>query len=363
MQAIIRNHRQIERIKFRFRTIGGLIRTSLISFSIAFLACSDSQDPLKPNEPDEPTPCLNASGECSQSVQLGEQSFLPILRTHSLDKEDRKIHTAIIIIHGTTRNHSSNFETMISAVQEEGASLDDIMVIAPKFQIAEDTPTANEPFWTNSGWKKGHLSVTDSKPRPRVSSYGAIDKIIEILSIKSRFPSMKEIVVTGHSAGGQVAHRFAAGSQVEGTIEHINIRYIVANPSTYLYLGPERLIDGTFSSPIRSECPEYDYWHYGLKNLNTYMRSISLAQVEQNLLDRDVTILIGDQDLGSNQLDVSCGANLQGGNRFSRGQNLVSYMDSLFPTNNHTEKIVPGISHSGKGMYTSPEGLSVLFPS
>ncbi len=362
MKAISVTLRNIERIGPRSRPIVGLIRPSFISVFIALSACNDNQDPLKPNEQDEPIPCIAASSKCSQSVQLGEQSFLPILRTHPLNKEDRQIQTAIIIVHGTTRNHSSNFETMISAVQQKDPPLIKTIVIAPKFQIAEDTPTANEPFWTNSGWKKGHLSVTESKPRPRISSYSAIDKIIGILSIKSLFPNLNEIIVTGHSAGGQVAHRFAAGSQAETNIEHVEIRYIVANPSTYLYLGPERLIDGTFISPIRSECPEYDYWHYGLQSLNTYMRSVSLDQIESNLLTRNVTILIGDQDLGSYQLDVSCGANLQGDNRFSRGRNLVKYMDSLFPTNNHFEKVVPGVSHSGKDIYTSPEGMSVLFP-
>jgi len=335
---------------------------ALIFWLMSFWGCSDNQDPLKPFTSDDSAPCVQSSSACSQSIQLGEQSLLPILRTHSLDREDTQIETAIIIIHGTTRNHSSNFETMILAVQQKDPSLTKTIVIAPKFQIAEDNPTANEPFWTNSGWKKGHLSVTDSKPRPRVSSYSAIDKIIEILSMKPLFPELKEIIVTGHSAGGQVTHRFAAGSQVEEAIDDVTFRYIVANPSTFLYLGPERLINGDFSSPTRSECPEYDYWHYGLKDLNTYMRSTGVDQIEKNLLARSVTILIGDQDLGSYQLDVSCGANLQGENRFSRGQNLIRYMDSLFPASNHTEKIVPGVSHSGKGMYTSPEGISVLFP-
>ncbi len=345
------------------RVIVWIARNTLISWFMTLSGCGDSQDPIKPSIPDDLTPCIEASSACSQSVQLGQQSFLPILRTHPLDRGDPRVQTAIIIVHGTTRNHSSNFETMILAVQQKDPSLRETIVIAPKFQIAEDNPTANEPFWTNSGWKKGHLSVTDSKPRPRGSSYSAIDKIIELLSINSGFPALREIIVTGHSAGGQVAHRFAAGSQAEETFEHITIRYIVANPSTYLYLGPERFIDGNFGSPIRSECPEYDYWHYGLKNLNTYMRSISPGQIEENLVARNVTILIGDQDVDSYQLDVSCGANLQGNNRFSRGQNLVIYMDSLFPGNNHTQKIVYGVSHSGKGMYTSPEGISVLFPS
>ena len=355
--------KQIQGTESGSRVIVWIARKTLILWFITLSGCGDSQDPVKPSVSKDLNPCVKASSACAQSVQLGQQSFLPILRTHSLDRGDPRVQTAIIIIHGTTRNHSSNFETMILAAQQRDPSLSKTIVIAPKFQIVEDNPTANEPFWTNSGWKKGHLSVTDSKPRPRVSSYSAIEKIIELLSTRSGFPELREIIVTGHSAGGQVAHRFAAGRKPEETSEHINTRYVVANPSTYLYLGPERFIDGYFSSPIRSECPEYDYWHYGLKNLNTYMRSTSLDQIRENLVARNVTILIGDQDVDSYQLDVSCGANLQGDNRFSRGQNLIRYMDSLFPANNHTQKIVSGVAHSGKGMYTSPEGISVLFPS
>jgi hypothetical protein len=75
---------------------------------------------------------------------------------------------------------------------------------------------------------------------PTVSSYAAVDRIIRILGDSTRFPNLEAVVVAGHAAGGQYVHRFAATSPVEDELPHLRFRYIVANPSTYLYLGPER---------------------------------------------------------------------------------------------------------------------------
>src|SRR5262249_51528255 len=57
---------------------------------------------------------------------------------------------------------------------------------------------------------------------------------------REAFPNLKLIVVTGHSAGGQFTHRYAAATHVEKQIR-IPMRYVVANPSTYLYLDETRL--------------------------------------------------------------------------------------------------------------------------
>ncbi len=306
-----------------------------------------------------PVPCTSPFDQCTERVAIGDGAYLPVYRTHPLEKGDTAVIRAMVVIHGTNRNADDYFETMIAAVREvDGIAR--TVVVAPRFQTESDHPALDEPYWTSGGWKRGDLSR--SPYTPDVSSYAALDRVLEILTDRSRFPRVATVVVTGHSAGGQVTHRYAAGSRVEDDpATTVPIRYVVANPSTYLYLRPERASADTFAIPNTVACPDYDDWHYGLRELNAYMSARDTARTRDRLAGRDVIILIGDADTGSSLLDQSCGANLQGPNRFQRGRTLVRFMGAFFPGHGHRERIVPGVGHSSRGMYTSDVGLAALF--
>jgi hypothetical protein len=158
-------------------------------------------------------------------------------------------------------------------------------------------------------------------------------------------------------------HRFAAGSRAQDALPAMDFRYIVSNPSTYLYLTPARAAGAGFAVPDTQTCANYDTWHLGMQGLNAYMNAVPAEAVVANLTGRDVRILIGDLDTGSAQLDVSCGANLQGEHRFDRGRTLIRYLDAEFAGHAHQEMIVPGVAHSSRQMYTSAVGLQALFGS
>jgi hypothetical protein len=270
---------------------------------------------------------------------------------------------AVIVVHGTNRNADTYFETMVLATIQAGW-LDSTLVIAPSFKTAEDLPAADEPRWTSFGWKAGHLSRTAGASATRVSSYAVVDEILRKLGRQDLYPALRTVVVTGHSAGGQYAHRFAAGSTVEDEVPQIRLRYLVANPSSWLYLGPERALSWnppSFGLPDRQECPGYNEWHYGLEELNTYMSRLTLEEIRSQLGSRDVVVAVGDGDTGSSLLDVSCAANLQGEHRYERGLTLAAYMDWALPGNGHHLHVVPGVGHSSRGMYTSEVGQELLF--
>ena len=324
--------------------------------TLVFLAaCGD--EAMGPAPP--PGPCATASARCAARLQIAPALFLRLFRSFPLDSANADLTAAVIVIHGTNRNPDSYFRTMVAAVRQAGR-LDETLIVAPHFQTEDDFPAPDEPFWTSGGWKRGHLSV-DGGPYPRVSSYAALDGLLAALADRSRFPELAEIVVTGHSAGGQVVHRFAAGGSGVAALAGIRVRYVVANPSTYLYLGPERLVGSSFGLPAGTACSDYNDWHYGLGNLNTYMSALDTAGIRVRLTERDVVILVGDADTGSAQLDQSCGANLQGPNRYLRGLILVDYMDAFHPGHRHRRVVVPGVGHSSLDAYTSPEGQGVLF--
>ena len=184
-------------------------------------------------------------------------------------------------------------------------------IVAPHFQTSDDDPEADEPFWSSAGWKQGNLSRPEG-PSPRVSSYAGLDRMVDAFLTSSRFPAMREIVVAGHSAGGQVVHRFAATTEHKAAESGIGFRYVVTNPSTYLYPGPEREdAAGDFTVP-EAGCDDYDDWHYGLRERNSYADRLHADSIRAQLVRGDVRILLGDADTTSTSLDQTCGANLQG---------------------------------------------------
>lgn len=319
-------------------------------------------EPTPPPEPlTRPVPCNLAGAICAERVVIGSGVYLPVFSTHELASGDEGVSRGLIVVHGNNRNPDTYFLSGIAAVTRGGVA-GQTAVVAPHFQTGDDGPAANEPYWSSAGWKRGNLSLSEG-PSPRVSSYAALDSIVRLFLNTSRFPAMREIVVTGHSAGGQVLHRYAATSRVEEDArDGVSFRYVVANPSTYLYLGPEREnLDGNFTVPGGVGCDDYDEWHYGLEDRNTYAEVLAADTIRALLARRDVRILIGDADTLSASLDQSCGANLQGINRYVRGQTLVRFMEALYPGHGHVETIVQGIGHSNRSMWTSPEGLGSLF--
>ena len=336
-------------------------------FFLTLAACGGSgettvtpPETTTPQPPARPVPCTTANSICAERVVIGSGVYLPVFSTHSLATGDQSVSRGLIVVHGNNRNPDTYFDSGVLAVADGGV-VGTTAVVAPHFQTDDDNPQSDEPRWSSPGWKRGNLSLSEG-PSPRVSSYTALDSIVQIFLNTSRFPAMREIVVTGHSAGGQVLHRFAATSQVEeGARAGVTFRYVVANPSTYLYLGPERAApQGTFAMP-GAGCADYNEWHYGLEDRNTYAGALEADTIRAQLSRRDVRILIGDADTLSASLDQSCGANLQGVNRYVRGQTLVRFMDVLYDGHSHVETIVSGVGHSNRSMWTSPEGLRSLF--
>jgi len=336
----------------------------LILLSLFLLAaCGEAGGPVSLEEPEPLRPCTFPDQSCVEKVALGGGFFLPVYRSLPITEGDTLVERAVIVVHGANRNPWDYFETMILATQQAQV-LDRTLVVAPHFQTLADGPEGDEPRWTSGGWKRGDQSNTLPTDADGISSYGAVDRILALLGNSSLYPRLQEVVVTGHSAGGQYAHRFAAGSRVEESFPGLRFRYIVANPSTYLYLGPERAGVGEAAGwgiPDGNACPDYNHWHYGLERVNPYMADQEPEDVRAQLTRRDVIYLVGTEDRGSSMLDMSCGAMLQGPNRYVRGLILFAYLEAFHPTHAHQLFEVPGVGHSSRGIYTSPAGQKALF--
>jgi pimeloyl-ACP methyl ester carboxylesterase len=266
---------------------------------------------------------------------------------------------ALILVHGRLRNAQTYLQSGIDAAEHAGVSAN-TLVIAPQFLNASDIKRNHLDGqvlrWNGNDWMAGEPSIGPGQ----VSSYGALDQIIKHLGNRTLFPALKEIVVAGHSGGGQVVQRFALTGHDHPTLknEGIRLRYVVANPSSYAYFSRQRPVQFDTAS-----CPGFNDWKYGLQHLPAYAKGQSAEQLEQAYVSRDITYLLGQQDTDPNHpaLDKSCEAETQGAYRLMRGHNYFDYLKHRHPQLSQTLVEVPGVGHNGDEMFTSPEGQKVLF--
>jgi len=136
-----------------------------------------------------------------------------------------QVQIAIIVVHGLDRDDESAFARITAAAWASGKG-PVTLVLAPKFKTAEDQPGADEHVWSTDGWASGDLSQDSKDPAGRLSSFAVVDRLVAELSDATRFPALRRVVLVGHSAGGQLANRYAAvgrlgeGAAPDGRLEY-----------------------------------------------------------------------------------------------------------------------------------------------
>ena len=272
-----------------------------------------------------------------------------------------QITRAIIVIHGRGYNPVTYFQDMVDASEEFGASEEETLIIAPQimrqkylhnFQDDDDF-LAFQKWWV----------FGSSKATPFY--YSPFDVIDDILLFASRnFPSLSDVVVAGHSGGGQFVQRYAIASSFQQT--KFKITYLTANPSSYAYLNKKRP-EGT-KKQLKRDCPEYNDWGYGL---DAMYKSVlgddddesAPSHLIQRYLDRHVVYAVGDRDTKtSGVIDNSCAAESQGPNRYERGLNYFHHhIENQKSSNNHEFIVVPGGRHKQRDMFMDEAVGRILF--
>jgi hypothetical protein len=263
-------------------------------------------------------PCTSATQTCTEWVQLGGgPSRSLIYTTYSLDTRNDRVRRALIMIHGTNRNPDHYFETATAAAFLAGA-LDDAVVIAPRIASADggchDPLAENEVSWSCGGdsWRSGGTA-----PGKTLTSFDFVDEILKKLANKRMFPNMSEIVVAGHSAGGQFVARYQMANKVHETLG-VPVTYVVANPSSYAWPDSTRPLaagDATVENAglgWKTETPHtdftygaykpqdkcqnadtYDKWPFGLEQRTSgYTVGTSDDQLKKQLVSRPTTYLL-----------------------------------------------------------------------
>lgn len=347
---------------------------------VALLTCAaaHAQVPLPgPYDYDEATPAPRRAAPLRwQAVELGRPGHrykMPVYANRDLAKDDlRGIRQVLIVIHGVKRDADQYFETAAALVAANPARARDTLVLAPRFSGAIDSGFAGMAAWRKASWEDGEDSVQAAgRPAP-VSSFQVLDDLLRSLDDRKRLPALAGLVLAGHSAGAQLVHRYAVLNNVDGSLRRdgLALRYVIANPSSYLYLTNERpRPDGKgYARYERGICPTYNQYKYGTDKLPAYARETDDSRLFVRYAARDVVYLLGGADNNPEHrlLDKACGAEAQGATRLARGTGYVQYEHVLAARGakpvalRHTSFEVGGVGHDGKRMFGSICGVRAL---
>ncbi|SRR5579884_2119947 len=312
-------------------------------------------------------PCTTANTNCTEWITFGSgPARSMIYRTYSLGERNPNITRALVMVHGANRDADNYFRTAVGAAFF-GNALEDTVVIAPRMASNDgrgchDTLAPNEVSWNCGSWRSGGPAVSDKD----LDSFQFVDNILRKLAKKDVFPNLREIVVAGHSAGGQFVTRYEMSNKIHDELG-VPITYVVSNPSSYAYPDATRPnAEGTQFGPFRDarNCTTYDKWPYGLEDRSDagYTAKMSDDQLRKQLASRPTTYLLGEIDiLPLGGFDSSCPAMAQGPTRLARGQAFAKLVTSKYSAK-HKVAVVPLCGHNARCMFTSDVALPIIFP-
>lgn len=340
--------------------------------------------------------CIEASADCYRSLELPDRAG-SLHYYASLEPAPARPQNALIVIHGHPRDANVSFQAGISTARKAGR-LADTLVVAPLFQVASEAsghcntpglPPAQpeDALWSCESWLDGGVSAGPHG----ISSFAALDALVG--ELKKQWPSLTTITFAGFSAGAQMLQRqigFAAGAPAG-----MHLRYVVADPGTWLYFDPERpqlqlggqatsaadcgapavfpgscsisFVKPGFALPSSENCATSNRWKYGTNQLPAHLLR-SATEARAHYAAADIRYLEGELDSSDHKggfysiLDKSCAAQQQGPYRLQRGVAYATYDRQFLATDGrHSMTIVPACGHNVDCLLGAPETRNILF--
>jgi hypothetical protein len=195
-----------------------------------------------------------------------------------------------------------------------------------------------------------------------------VDSMISRVCNRKLFPKLKKIIVIGHSAGGQFVQRYAGMTPMPEILRGCKFKFIVMNPSSYLYFDDRRPVKTTtslsFQRPDSTGCSNFNEYPKGFEKLNPYAAKIGSKMIQDLFLKRDIVFILGgsDVDMNDSSMDKTCSGNMQGRFRLERGQFYYEYV-KLFSKKGkiHRIDVVPNVGHNGDKMVNSEITRKYIF--
>lgn len=271
----------------------------------------------------------------------------------------------LIGMHGHPRDADKTFNAALLAVRNAGA-LEDTLVVAPVFQVAADkarkcgapgvpAAQAGDLLWTCGSWLEGGPAENGA----HITSFAAMDALVAELT--QRWSSLRTVTIAGFSAGAQMVQHYIGFAKHEAGATPVAVRYVVADPGTWLYFDAWR------PQPVTgAECLAVNRWKYGTDNLPAHLGR-NAAQARAHYARADISYLEGALDSSDAKgayygiLDKSCAAMAQGPYRMQRGLAYAQYdRTMLAPDQRREVVVVPGCAHDVACVFPSEAARAAL---
>lgn len=303
---------------------------------------------------------------------------------------------AYIVLHGKLRDGDKYFTTMNNILQDAaddnypGAD-DESIIVAPQFfskKLNSGQYSDTQMAWDDvNAWQAGSAAIHPKDTS--LTSFDALDALVEEFQDQDKYPSMTNITVVGHGGGAQLNVRYAMVAR-KPVHDHVHIRYIHGDPSTAAYFTKNRVqhVKGEDDDdlPKREDCEYYNTWRYGFDEFSGTADGLKTPkEYFQQYISRDVVSIVGYDDTEASG-DNLCAAIMQGGTK-RRDRNLIwwQYVNGLARTNedltgfpgtfdplpdwsdvsNNEIKlrltVVENAAHDAEDVFKGEEGRSALF--
>ncbi|EMI22711.1 putative secreted protein [Rhodopirellula maiorica SM1] len=308
------------------------------------------------------------------SVDVVPNAFVPYAASHSFTEPNRNITRVLFSIHSSDVDAMQYYDNARDAASRVRGALPQTLIVAPQFLQQTEIPSEIPDgllFWRSPPYRGSSRAAVGPKvDHVSYSAYAVIDAWLGELTSPDLFPRLKEIVLVGHSAGGQFVQRYALVGKFKPA-DSITIRFVVSAPSSYAYTSAERYhtVRRQFVMPdadTAANCKDYNNWGYGLGAPYGYFADADLDAIAKDYANKNVFYLCGSKDADPNDgaIGKSCGAMMQGMHRLQRMQLYAAFLQFKYGksvTKRHRFAVVPNMGHYGRGTMTSPAGLQALF--
>ena len=275
-------------------------------------------------KPAIPGPAANASVPAGIGQQAADLEGVS-LEVFTYQPAGCTVSGALLVFHGLERNAEAYRDYAIPLGQRNC-----MLVVAPLFD------KTRFPTWR---YQRGGIVGDDGSVQPRESwTVNLVPRLLSWIRHKQNRADLPYSLI-GHSAGAQFLSRVAAYAGDGAT------QTVIANPSTWVRPSLD------IAAP------------YGFKGISD--RAWGEAVLRRYLAAK-ITVLLGQEDVGSRNLATSEEAEEQGSTRFERGQNVFQEANAVARRNewafNWRLAVVPGVGHSARTMFGSDQALIALRP-
>ncbi|KAL1297988.1 hypothetical protein AAFC00_006495 [Neodothiora populina] len=290
---------------------------------------------------------------------------------------ESKIERAVIVLHGLLRdpwNYQNDLMNALDTVTDPNINHDTVATMAPYFANGDDKgygypwtdglkagqgSTSNALVWPGSSWSAGADNRYPHNSR-NTSSFFVLDTLVKYFDDTSLFPNMKQIVLVGHSMGGQMVQRYAAvGDQLN---TNSPVTYWVGNPNSLSWLSEDRPLS-------HANCPDYDDYREGYTNYTEYGMTYGTPLVNQgreailaNFNTKQVAWARGLLDHGDHSED--CAPYSTGEDRNERFFYFIKQFQPSCanPSGKNCDTVdLINVSHDNGQMFKSSAGIARLF--